>query len=306
MKIPGIPQHKSYARAAFFALTGFTGWTFSDACAKYVRSAGVPQGQILLIAGLSGMVVIFCFAALRGNIRRLQAKKWGGLLALGLCQWLSYICWLAAIAHLPLTNMYVIAFLTPMTVATLAAVILKEHLGWKRALAIATGFLGVVVAVNPLKLAASDSSVWMPYVAVFGSTLGTSFQMLILRVVSQKESSESTSFYPRMVVLVAGVVSCATTGFIAMPPLAFLAICASGGLGGFGWALMSQAYKNAPAAAVAPFHYSQMITGALLGYLFWGDMPTIWLVCGSTIIISAGVYLVRHERRLSRMMVRAD
>jgi drug/metabolite transporter (DMT)-like permease len=300
------PQQKSYARAALFALTGFTGWTVSDALIKLARTDGVPQGQIFLISGLSGMVVIFLLCALRGKIRRLQPHKWPGLLALGLCQWVAYICWLKAIPHLPLANMYVVAFLTPLTVASLAALILKEQLGWKRAVAIVTGFVGVVIAVNPLALATGTSAAWTPYLAVGGNMLGTATQMLILRVVSQKESSECTSFYPRMVILAAGAVSCAASGFTAMKPWVFLAVCASGALGGFGWALMARAYKNAPAAAVAPFHYSQMITGALLGYLIWGDVPTLWLIGGGAIIIASGIYLVRHERRLSRLMVRAD
>ena len=296
---------RNYKRAAFFALTGFTGWTFSDALLKLVRATGLPEGQILLISGLSGMTTIFFFSAMRGKVKRLQPHRWRGLLALGLCQWTAFMCWLGALPHLPLTNMYVVAFLTPMTVASLAALILKEHLGWKRATAIAGGFLGVVVAVNPLSLL-HNSGAWVPYIGVFGSMAATASQMLVLRVVSQKESSECTSFYPRMVLLTAGIISCAATGFVAMQPWVFLAICASGALGGCGWALMAQAYKNAPAAAVAPFHYSQMITGALLGYLIWGDVPTPYLLCGAVIIMASGVYLVRHERRVSRMMVRAD
>jgi drug/metabolite transporter (DMT)-like permease len=77
-------------------------------------------------------------------------------------------------------------------------------------------------------------------------------------------------------------------------------------LGSFGWVVMSKAYKNAPAAAVAPFHYSQMLMGALLGFLIWGDVPNRYLIGGACIIIASGIYLVRHERRVSRMMVRAD
>ena len=304
-KVLRMTHPHNYPRAALFALTGFTGWTIGDALLKLVRSDGVPQGQVLLISGLSGMAVIFAIAALRGNIKRLQPQKWRGLFALGACQWVAFVCWINALPLLPLANMYAVAFLTPMTVASLAALILKEHLGWKRGIAIAMGFVGVVVAVDPGALWQKTGAA-LPYLWVFGSMTGTATQMLILRVVSKHESSECTSFYPRMVVLTVGAVLCAMHGFVMMKPTVFLAICASGGLGGLGWAMMSKAYKNAPAAAVAPFHYSQMITGAVLGYLIWSDVPSLYLLCGTAIIIASGVYLVRHERRVSRMMVRAD
>jgi drug/metabolite transporter (DMT)-like permease len=251
------------------------------------------------------MATIFIVTLVRGHVRRLQPRKWGGLFALGVSQWVAFICWIHALPQLPLTNMYIVAFLTPMTVACLATLILKEHLGWKRAIPIALGFAGVLIAVDPSQLLEKPGAL-IPYITVFGSMLGTASQMLLLRAVGHKENTECTSFYPRVVLTSAGALSCAANGFVAMAPAVFLALCAAGALGSIGWALMSQAYKNAPAAAVAPFHYSQMLMGALLGYLIWGDIPSHHLIVGAVIIIASGIYLVRHERRVSRMMIRAD
>ena len=64
-----MSAHKNYGRAASYALIGFTGWTLSDALLKLVRTDGVPHGEILLISGLSGMVVIGAIAAARGKAR---------------------------------------------------------------------------------------------------------------------------------------------------------------------------------------------------------------------------------------------
>ena len=130
--------------------------------------------------------------------------------------------------------------------------------------------------------------------------------MLLLRAVGHKESGECMSFYPRFILASMGALFCVANGLVAMKPWVFMALCASGALASLGRALLSQAYKNAPAAAVAPFHYSQMLMGALLGFLIWGDVPNRYLICGAAIIITSGIYLVRHERRVSRMMIRAD
>jgi drug/metabolite transporter (DMT)-like permease len=298
-------QQKNYARAASFALSAFTGWTLSDALLKLVRTSGIPAGQLLLISGLSGMAVVFTLCVLRGNVKRLQPHNWRDLFFIGICQAFAWLTWAYALPSLPLVSMYTVAFMTPMTVAVLAAVLLKEHLGWKRATAIAAGFCGVIIAVNPMNLFTGTTPL-VPYLLVFGSMVGTASQMLLLRALGKHESSEAMSFYPRLVLVATGMVYCASSGFAAMSGWEFLAICASGALGATGWALISKAYKNAPAAAVAPFHYSQMITGSLLGYFIWGDLPNTYLVAGAMVIIASGVYLVRHERRASRLMVRIE
>ncbi len=296
---------KNYPRAALLALTSFTVWTIADALLKLVREAHVPQGQMMLVCGLSGMAVIFFLSAARGTMRRLQPHKWSGLIALGVCQWVGFMCWVTALSHLPLTNMYVVSFLTPMTVACLAALVLKEPLGWKRAIPIAVGFAGVVIAVNPATLL-QNSDAWLPYLTVFGSMAGTASQMLLLRAVGHRETGECVAFYPRFMIVISGIFYCATTGMVEMKSWVFMALFAAGALGSLGWVLMSQAYKNAPAAAVAPIQYVQMIIGALFGYLIWGDVPSAYLWCGAAVIIASGVYLVRHERRLSRMMIRVE
>jgi drug/metabolite transporter (DMT)-like permease len=272
---------------------------------KLVREEHIPDGQVMLISGLSGMGFIFFFTVFRGNVRRLQPQKWGGLLAIGISQWIAFFCWINALPYLPLTSMYVVAFLTPMTVACLATLVLKEPLGWQRAFPIALGFAGVVVAVNPVNLIQTGSPL-LPYVSVFGSMIGSATQMLLLRAVGHKMHGECMAFYPRMVLVSAGLFLCATTGFVAMKPWVVVSLCGSGVMGSIGWVLMSKAYKNAPAAAVAPFQYAQMLMGALLGFLIWGDFPNRYLIMGATIIIASGIYLVRHERRVSRTMIRAE
>lgn len=298
-------QPRNYPRAASLALVAFAAWVVSDALLKLARTQGVALGEILLICGTGGMVVILLVSSLRGKIDHLRPHRPKGLLVLGMCQLMAFACWMMALPHLPLANMYVVSFLTPMAVACMAAVILKESLGWKRAAAIATGFAGVVITVNPANLFQSGGT-WLPYLFLFGHMTLSATQMFLLRVVADKEKSECTAFYPRGIVALGGLVICGLTGTAAMKPWVFLILCASGALGGIGWALIAEAYKNAPAAAVAPFQYSQIICGALLGYLFWSDVPSVYLLCGSAIIIASGLVLVRQERRASRMMVRVE
>jgi len=90
-------MHKHYARAALFALISFSGWTVSDALLKLVREENIPLGQIFLVTGLSGVAVVFLLSALRGNIGKLQPRKWRGFIVLGLLQWGTFACWMNAL-----------------------------------------------------------------------------------------------------------------------------------------------------------------------------------------------------------------
>ncbi len=300
-----MTSSRNYPRAAFLASVVFAGWPLSDALMKIAQDAGVSQGEILMIFGLGSMATIFLLSVFRGRLGDLRPHNKKGLVVLGLCQLVGFIFWMLALPRLPLANMYIVSFLTPMAVACLAAVFLKESLGWNRAFVIAAGFAGVVVAVNPSNLFQHIDS-GLPYLFLFGNMAGSSIQMFLLRVVADKERSECVAFYPRVFLTLGGFVFCLVTGFTAITPWIFFVLCVSGALGGIGWNLLAQAYRHAPAAAVAPFQYSQMIWGALFGYLVWNDVPNAYLLCGSAIIIASGVTLIRHERRISRTMPRLD
>ncbi|MDD4615611.1 MAG: DMT family transporter [Alphaproteobacteria bacterium] len=299
-----LRPNRNYPLAASLAVLVFAGWPVSDAFLKMAREAGVPQGEILLICGVASMATLFVFTAARGMLDHLKPNRWRGLVLLGLLQLAGFVYWMAALLRLPLANMYIVSFLAPLVVACFSSVILKESLDWKRWAAIAMGFVGVIFAVN-LHLSQNDGS-WLPYLFLFGNMLASATQMFLLRLVSDKEKSESTAFYSRLILAMGGILLCSFTGFTSINPSVFLALCSSGVLGGIGWALLAEAYKYAPAAAVAPFQYTQIIWGALLGYFIWGDLPTPHLLFGSAIIIASALYLFQQEKRISRTMPRID
>ncbi len=305
MPFPFLQPKRNYPLAASLALLVFIGWPISDAFLKMAREAGVPQGEILLICGVASMATIFAFTAARGTLDHLKPNRWYGLVVLGLLQFVGFAFWMAALPLLPLANMYVVSFLAPMVVACMASVVLREVIGWKRGLAIVAGFVGVTIAVNPVHLFVNEGS-WVPYVFLAGNMLAASTQMFLLRLVSDKEKCESTAFYSRLILAIGGMFLCCWSGIVAMEPWVFAALCGAGALGGIGWTLLAQAYRHAPVVAVAPFQYTQIIWGGLLGFLVWGDVPKPPLLYGSVVIIASALYLFRQERRISRTMPRID
>jgi len=69
-----------------------------------------------------------------------------------------------------------------------------------------------------------------------------------------------------------------------------MAVC-----GTLGMTLISQAFRLAPAAVVAPFDYTALIWASLLGWMLWGEIPAIWTYAGAAVIVSSGIYIVIRE-----------
>ena len=61
---------------------------------------------------------------------------------------------------------------------------------------------------------------------------------------------------------------------------------------------MTEAYRHAEASTVAPFEYTSMILGIIVGYLAFGDVPTVHMLVGGAIVVAAGIFIIWRERQL--------
>jgi drug/metabolite transporter (DMT)-like permease len=78
-----------------------------------------------------------------------------------------------------------------------------------------------------------------------------------------------------------------------------------GFLGGTGHILLTESYRYASASMLAPFDYTSMIWALVLGYAFFGELPTVMIVVGSAIIAAAGLFVIWRERQLALARRRA-
>lgn len=290
----------SHLRAVLLALAGYTFWVGGDTFMKLLGELGTPKREVMAIAAFAGMLSIFIISALRGRIAKLRPKKFAVLNFLGLLFLLNYLIFLTALARLPIANFYTILFLAPTVGAIVAAVFLHEHLNIQKILAIIAGFIGVVIAINPTHLFDNPDD-WLAYGAAFAGMIVIVTQMVILRWLGDRESRESTAFYPRIFSIIGGAIGILVMGFEPLSMREVLYCFGVGGVGSLGWLCMAEAYKLAPAAKVMPFHYSQIITGDLVGYCIWHDVPTLHLLLGASVIIISGLYIATHGQRSAQL-----
>jgi drug/metabolite transporter (DMT)-like permease len=196
-----------------------------------------------------------------------------------------------AVKYLQLAETVSIMFAGPLLVALMSGPMLGEWPGPRRLVAIAVGFLGVLVITRP--------GFGGMHPAALLSVLGCicySFYSLATRKLAAFDSPETTMVYSG----VAGTLAMAPLipFFWAMPqtPLTWFLLFGTGVLGGFGHWLLILAHRLAPASVLAPFIYSQIVWMIGLGWFVFGQLPDRWTFVGAGIVIASGLYLLYRER----------
>ena len=199
-----------------------------------------------------------------------------------------------ALRYLPMADAVSIGFLSPLLVTVLSIPMLKEKVGVRRWIAVLVGFCGMLIIVRP-------GAGVMHWAVIFPliTAVGYAIYQIITRMLSGKENPFTTLFYTAVVG--AAVATAALPLFWVTPtPLHWLMLIGTGVFGGVGHFMMIKALELAPASALAPISYTQLIWATLFGYLFFGDFPDGWTMVGAAIIVGAGVFVFYREQQLAR------
>jgi len=244
------------------------------------------------------LVVLAVFAPRAGGVIALiRTRKPGDQIARSLMQVISMACFFYGIPWIPLADGIAINFSSPFIVAALSVPLLGERVGPRRWLAIAVGFCGVLIIVQP---GSSGGMHWLGAVLMTTSAVCYATYQVLTRRVAAVDSPGTTVAWT---VLVPTVVFSLVVPFVWQTPgggatiLMFLAI---GALGALGHYFVAQAYAAAPAAIVAPFNYAQLLGAAAIGYFAFGDAPVAATWLGAAVIVASGIYIAHREAALAR------
>ena len=270
------------------ALSGFTLWVLADTTMKLVGRSRLPAYEIIAFLGISICGYLALYAAGRREIRRLWPAQPRRQFVRSCLDLVNNLCVVVALRHVPLTLFYILIFLAPMFITVLARIFLHEKVGVRKGVAVVAGFAGVVIAVNPF--GASRQGDWIGFGACMLCVSCFSVNMVWSRVLTRTESPESLAFFSGMVMTVAGLGAMLVhaeplSGELLAGLFAMGAFCAAGSICFF------LAVKHTSASNVSQYHYTQLITGALVSYLVWRELPTMWMVLGGGLIVASGLYI---------------
>lgn len=276
------PQ-RSNARAAGIALLAFAVFSGADALIKLL-AIDLPAPQVTLVTTVVGLVLLLAYATARGRLRDLVPRHPGLAVLRALLLGADTILIHYAFKLLPLSEAYLIAFLTPIFVAVLGFALLGERLSRLAWIGVVLGFIGVTVALRP-----GTTTLNIGHVAAFASTVFFALSLLLLRRAKAAESDEALVGTLLVVMTpVALLTVLGSTGFSAMQSSHLGIGLVAGALGLAGHALLVRAFRAGEASVVAPFQYSQIIWGCLYGALLFAAPVEPYTIAGAVIIIFSG------------------
>ena len=271
----------------FLALAGFFSFSIHDALVKVLPEYSVFQ--ILFFAMLFGYVPFTVVRLIDKKPSTIKAANPKLVILRSFMVVGSVTSAFMAFTLLPMVEVYVLLFLSPIIISVLSIYFLGEKVYLFRWFAIAIGLLGVLIVLRP----SVDTLSW-GHLFGFTAALFNSTSAIISRKIASTESAATLMLYPLLATI---LVTGSTLPFVYKPmPLSDLSVMfLIGGLGLVGHMFNLFAYKTAPAAFVAPMQYSQIIWAVIFGYLFFNESVDQWEIVGSVITVFSGVLIVWRE-----------
>ena len=265
----------------------------ADIVAKYM-SYQISVIQILWVRFL----VHFALGLAMTNWRRfpvsLATARPGLQIVRGILLIGSTYFFVLALHYLPFVDALAIGFISPIVITVLAATLLKEKMDAGRWAACVVGFVGTLIVIRP-GFAEANWALVLPLVA---STAFAVFS-IITRFLSAHDSTQATFFHGGFVAFV--VISIAVPFAWRWPSGAeWAGLIASGLLAAACQYLFIKANQYQTASVLAPFGYSEIIWGTILGYLVFRDFPDAWTWLGAAVIVASGLYIFRREAARAR------
>lgn len=276
-------------------LVGVALFAFLDAALKRL-TADYPAMQVVTLRCWASIPFLLLPLILQGRLRELRIahpKPHIVRAALGLGMIWGYIY---ALSVQSLSVTYATYMSAPLLVAALAVPFLREPVPLRRWMAIAVGFVGVLVALDP----SGDVNV-AGALAVLFSTVCYAFTVIAVRFIGKVDSTAAIVFwFLVMVGTVAGLLAVPQWRPLRFEDMGLIAFC--GLTGALAQYCFTSAFRAARAAAIVPFEYSAIIWGIAMDWVVFDVDPAAHVLNGAVIVIVAGLYVMWDESRSGRAL----
>jgi S-adenosylmethionine uptake transporter len=305
------------ALGVFFILLGMLVISVNDMLIKRL-SGDYPLHEIVFVRSGIGVLFSLALVQVEGGFHLLRTATPGLHLLRGLLVVVANMTYFAALAVLPLADASALFFVAPLLITLLSIPLLGEKVGPRRIAAVLVGFCGVVIMLRPgmaLPQNAPDRLVLLLPVA---AALAYALMQILTRRLGIASSASAMAVYIQGTFLAVslGFWVVAGDGRYAVgmeneslqfllrawrwpePDDRWLFVLLGTGSAVIGYSL-SQAYRVAAAATIAPFEYVAMPLAIFWGWLMWGDLPDARVSAGIALIVGAGLYVYLRERKRS-------
>ncbi len=268
-------------------------FSLHDATNKWLV-AFMPVWQVLFFRSLT--ITLACLAIGRGPLlaRALSTPLKTALFSRSVLTLAAWLCYYTAAREMELAQLMTLYFSAPLITMVLAIPLLGERVPPSRWLAASLGFAGVLVASDPFGVRASRATGLVLLAAVMWG-----IAIILMRQIARRESSMLQMFYQNFFFL---IVTGSVTAFTWVTPggIQLPLLLAVGVLGGLGQFTLFEGCRLAPASVMATVEYTALLWAFVLGFVIWGDIPSVPIFAGAGLILLSGVFLLVMERRARR------
>ena len=288
-------------RGSILMVLAMLGFALEDMLIKLMAGA-LPTGQILASLGLGGFLVFATVVRAQGERLWQRDSLHPMVLLRNLGEIFGTLGYVTAVVLTPISSASAIFQATPLFVTLGAALFLQEAVGWRRWVAIAVGFLGVLLIIRPGMDAFRPASLFAVQGVVF---LGV--RDLATRRIPETISSMRLSTYAFAVTVPTGLILMAAMGdaFVRPDGTDSLRVVGSIVAGVLGYYALVTATRLGDMSHVAPFRYSRLIFALVIGVTVFDERPDAATLAGAAIIVGSGVYSAIREGRRRRASLAA-
>ena len=270
----------------------------------FIKAAGqVPAGQIVFYRSLLAIVPVLVFLAFRRELATaFHTKRPGRHITRGLVGVSSMALGFYGLTRLPLPEAITLNYAQPLIVVVFSALFLGETVRIFRWSAVVVGFVGVVIIAWPkLTLLTSGAPLGdgeaAGVIAILCAATVSAVAMLQVRSLVKTERSATIVLWFSLTATVAAL-GTLPFGWAELTTTQMALLVGAGICGGVAQIVMTESYRHADVSTIAPFEYSSMILGIVIGYFAFGDVPTAYTIVGGLIVVGAGLFIIWREQRL--------
>jgi drug/metabolite transporter (DMT)-like permease len=250
-------------------------------------------GEIMFIRGLFTSILVYFIARYLGALRSWRIILKPIIILRVICEMLAAVTYITALGMMPIANASAILQSLPLVVTFGAALFFREPVGWRRWSAILVGLVGVMIIIRPGPEGFTPAAL-----LCVGSVLTTAGRDLATRSIDPE--------IPSLMVTVVTAMSVAFFGALLIPALGGWQPVSTTSLSHLllasvlvliGYQSVILAMRTGEVSFVAPFRYTSLIFSALLGFVFFAEVPDFWTLTGAAVVIASGLYTFYREAK---------
>jgi drug/metabolite transporter (DMT)-like permease len=286
-----------FLRGILLQILAMLAFTVQGALVRYVGGR-VPVGEIVFFRSTVALAPLLLMLTWQGKIATLRTNNLRAHVSRSFTNVSGMFLNFAGLARVPLADATALGYATPLFTVILAATFLGEVVRVWRWCAVIVGLIGVLIMLSPhLGQGASDQQVLLGAIFCLSAAFLFGVALTQVRHMTGTESTGALVFYYSIIAAAISVVT-AFWGWVVPVGGDLLALLSIGVLGGLAQILMTESFRHAPAAVLAPFAYTSMIWAVGIGFFWFSEVPEIIVLLGAMIVIGAGLFVIWREHKL--------